>query len=199
MPIDALAEITDPAALQALPARDRVLVTAARLFYTEGVRATGIDRVIAEAGVTKVTFYRHFPAKSDLVLAFLARRHERWMAWFTAALARHARPAQPLRALVPALREWLGSPGFRGCAFINTVAELAGLQPEVLGVAQAHKAAMTAALAGLLPPGRGRAAQAQLLALGVDGAIVQAQGGAGAEPALRALALLVERLEAGPA
>src|SRR6218665_2250806 len=65
-----------------LPARDRILVTAHQLFYRDGIRATGIDRIIAESGVAKLTFYRHFPSKDDLVLAFLDYRHDRWLAWF---------------------------------------------------------------------------------------------------------------------
>ena len=72
-----------------LPARERILRKAHDLFYAEGLRATGIDRVIAEAGVTKVTFYRHFPSKNDLILTYLNLRHERWMKWFTEALERH--------------------------------------------------------------------------------------------------------------
>eukprot|EP01031_Cornospumella_fuschlensis_P009142 gene9142-11228_t len=54
-----------------LPARDRILVTAHDLFYRDGIRATGIDRIIAESGVAKLTFYRHFPSKDELVKAFL--------------------------------------------------------------------------------------------------------------------------------
>src|SRR6185436_2086359 len=78
---------------------DRILQAAHDLFYRDGIRATGIDRVIAESGVAKLTFYRQFASKDDLILAFLDYRHERWMAWFTAALARHGGDA---RALVPA-------------------------------------------------------------------------------------------------
>ena len=108
--------------LSALPARERILLTAHDLFYADGIRATGIDRVIAEAGVTKVTFYRHYPSKDDLVRAFLDYRHDRWMAWFIDALARHgAREGDGLFALGPALAEWFGQGGYRGCAFINTV------------------------------------------------------------------------------
>ena len=72
-----------------LSARERILLTAHDLFYSDGVRATGIDKVIAEARVTKVTFYRHFPSKNDLIRAYLDYRHERWMSWFKDALNRH--------------------------------------------------------------------------------------------------------------
>ena len=75
-----------PPGWQDLPARDRLLHTAHALFYRDGIRATGIDRVIAESGVTKVTFYRHFPSKNDLICAYLEYRHTGWMAWFGDAL-----------------------------------------------------------------------------------------------------------------
>src|SRR5260221_4859801 len=97
-------------------ARDRILHTAHRLFYAHGIRATGIDRVIAEAGVTKVTFYRHFPSKNALICAFLDYRHQRWMAWFIEALQRHGSASQGrgLDALVPALAEWFPDGSFHG-------------------------------------------------------------------------------------
>ncbi|HFJ8955946.1 TPA: TetR/AcrR family transcriptional regulator, partial [Serratia liquefaciens] len=69
------------AAPQPLPPRQRILLTAHDLFYRDGVRATGIDRIISESGVAKVTFYRHFPSKNELIEAFLAYRHEQWLSW----------------------------------------------------------------------------------------------------------------------
>lgn len=99
-------------------ARERVLSTAARLFYAHGVRATGIDRIIAEAGVAKMSFYRHFPSKSGLVQAFLDRRHAQWMAWFEAALQRRVAQAgvPRLSMLADVLGEWFAQADFRGCA-----------------------------------------------------------------------------------
>ena len=173
--------------------RERILGTAHDLFYRDGIRATGIDRVIAESGVAKLTFYRQFASKDHLILAFLAHRHERWMGWFVDALARHGgTPA----ALVPALREWFASPDFRGCAFLNSVGELGPALPEVVETTRAHKADMTAAIARLLPPGPGRARHARALALAVDGAIVQAQFGESPGVALESLAVVVKALQA---
>ena len=60
---------------------DRILAVAAELFYAEGLRATGVDTIIVKAGVAKATFYKHFPTKDDLVLAFLERRDRDWRAW----------------------------------------------------------------------------------------------------------------------
>jgi AcrR family transcriptional regulator len=177
-----------------LPARDRILQTAHDLFYRDGIRATGIDRVIAESGVTKVTFYRHFPSKNDLVLAFLAHRHERWMAWFRDALQRHGSERKGLGALVPALAEWFAHDDFRGCAFINSVGELGGTLPEVREAARRHKQEMAEAIAALLPPSRQRTRDAQALALAVDGAIVQAQLQAEPAEVLKSLARLAASL-----
>jgi AcrR family transcriptional regulator len=153
-------------------ARERILLTAHELFYREGIRATGIDRVIGEAGVTKATFYRHFPSKNDLVLEFLEYRHRHWMAWFVDALRRHGNAAE---AISPALAEWFGNAGFRGCAFINSLGELAATLPEIVEVTRNHKREMTSVIAGLLPSSRRRKQDAEALALAVDGAIIRAQ------------------------
>jgi AcrR family transcriptional regulator len=184
--------------LPAPGARERILLAAHDLFYRDGIRATGIDRVIAESGVAKLSFYRHYPSKNDLVLAFLDHRHARWMAWFEDALARHGGTPQ---ALVPALREWFGSEGFRGCAFINSVGELGGAVPGVNEITRRHKADMAKAIARLLPAGsaspsayRQRRLLATDLATAVDGAIIRAQYDGETKPALGSLRRIVESL-----
>ena len=176
--------------LATLCARDRILVTAHDLFYRDGIRATGVDRIIAASGVAKLTFYRHFASKDDLVRAFLDYRHERWMAWFVDALGRHgATPGGGLAPLADALAEWFADPAFRGCAFINTVAEVGGSLPGAVATAHRHKDDMRAVIADLLPAGPAQEAAARSAAVAVDGAIVQAQmaGGAAAVVALRPL------------
>lgn len=175
-------------------ARERILLAAQDLFYREGIRATGVDRVIAESEVAKVTFYRHFPSKNDLIQAFLEYRHERWMAWFREALARHG--GTP-RALLPALAEWFGDQGFRGCAFINSVVELGGSQPAVVAMTQRHKQDMTEAIRGLLPPSDRRNRVAEALALAVDGAIVHAQWHPSPDSPLAALSEVLDALVLG--
>ena len=180
--------------LRSLPARDRILLTAHSLFYRDGIRATGIDRVIAESGVTKVTFYRQFPSKNDLILAFLALRHERWMAWFKDALIRYGSERKGIQALVPALAEWLGREEFRGCAFINSVGELGSTLPAVVEITRRHKQDVAEVISGLLPPGRQRARLAKALVLAMDGAIVQAQFQAEPEEVLKGLECLVTAL-----
>lgn len=178
------------------PPRDRILLTAHELFYRDGIRATGIDRVIAESGVTKVTFYRHFPSKNDLVLAYLDYRHQLWMGWFREALRQHG---GQLRALPRALSEWFHAPVFRGCAFINSVGELGSTQPQVREIARRHKQDMADAIAELLPPSRQRRQDARTIAIAVDGAIVRAQTDASPEAALRGLDRLLQALTADTA
>jgi AcrR family transcriptional regulator len=179
-------------------ARERILLTACALFYRDGVRATGIDRVFAAAAVTKATFYRHFPSKNVLVEAFLQYENVRWMNWFNAALQRHAASGAPdLDALLPTLREWFTGDSFRGCAFINTLVELGDVVPAVVDIAREHKQAMTVAIGGLLPPSRHRRRDAQAIAVAVDGAIVRAQLETTPAAALKALARLLRGVRLG--
>jgi AcrR family transcriptional regulator len=172
-------------------ARERILLTAYKLFYREGIRATGIDRVIAESGVTKVTFYRHFPSKNDLIREFLEYRHQRWMAWFTDALQRHG---NGVKALVPVMAEWFHDKDFRGCAFINSVVELGGALPEIVDITRRHKQEMADVIASLLPPSRRRKQDAQDLALAIDGAIIRAHFDENADAALSSLNRILKAL-----
>lgn len=105
-------------------ARERIVRTALKLFYQEGIRATGIDRIIADSGVAKMSFYRHFPSKNDLIAECLTVHHQNLIGRFTEAMDRHPlRQGTGLEALADALEEWFREPGFRGCPFINALAE----------------------------------------------------------------------------
>jgi AcrR family transcriptional regulator len=181
-----------------LPPAERILVTAHDLFYRDGIRATGVDRVIAESGVAKKTFYRYYPAKNDLIVAFLEYRHRNWMAWFEDALQRHG--ASPL-AIVPALAEWFESDAYRGCAFINAVVEVGGTLAAAVDISRRHKQDMANAIRKLLPASsRTAKADARALAMAVDGAIVGAQFEDTPELALKSLARVVAAIcDAGKA
>lgn len=175
--------------------RERILLAAHDLFYRDGLRATGIDRIIAESGVAKLTFYRCFASKDELIRTFLDYRHERWMAWFVDALGRHGAAAGGgLAPLLPALAEWFSDPLFRGCAFINAMAEVGASQPGVAQIVQSHKQDMQQVIAGLLPAGPRQQAVAGAAALAVDGAIVRAQM-EGGEAALAGLRVLLDALD----
>ncbi|NUQ46889.1 MAG: TetR/AcrR family transcriptional regulator [Phycisphaerae bacterium] len=158
-------------------ARQRLLETADRLFYQDGVRAVGIDRVIAEAGVAKMTLYTHFPSKDDLILAVLQYREERVLEFFRSAMKRHAgRNQDKLRAFFAALKDWFESPGFRGCAFQNAAVELADPAHPGTQFVRDHKRRFADMLRGLVEEsiGRGAAKVAPAVALLVEGAIMTA-------------------------
>jgi AcrR family transcriptional regulator len=185
-----------------LPARERILRTAQHLFYQDGVRATGVDTIIAAAGVTKVTFYRHFPSKADLIEAFLERRHQLWIDWFTATIGKfrqastpEERRRSPLAPVLAAAEALFRPPTFRGCAFANTVAEFGGSVPSILGIAARHKAEVCAMIATLLPPGEATQPIAWAATLALDGAIVNAQtGGQAVAASLDGLGVLLDAL-----
>lgn len=176
-------------------ARARILQAAHDLFYREGIRATGINRIIERAGVTKVTFYRHFPSKNDLIAAYLDYRHERWMAWFTDALERLPRNGEfPLEPVVSALKEWFDTPDYRGCAFINGVVELDGVGPWVAEVSLRHKRDMMNVIANLLPDVEQGVSAAEAAAMAVDGAIIRMQMEKKPEAVLALLELILRAL-----
>lgn len=120
--------------------RERILVVATELFYANGLRAVSADRIVAQVGITKVTFYRHFPTKEDLIVAYLERR----AAWERSAVeaARAAAPGKPaaaLRMIVDGIGQESCSPGFRGCPFINAAAEYADADHPIRRVVAAHR------------------------------------------------------------
>lgn len=117
------------------------------------------------------------------------------VAWFRDALRRHG---DRRSALVPALREWLTEPAFRGCAFVNGVAELGDAVAGVAPIARRHKAEMAAVIAALMPPSPARDADSAALAVAVDGAIVRTQVDGSPDAALAALDRLVRALSRVP-
>jgi AcrR family transcriptional regulator len=104
-------------------ARLRLLTTASQIFYAEGIHSVGVDRIISEAAVTRATFYRHFPGKEDLVLAYLQGADAAIRGQDTAAIGTGRAPADAVRDIAVSIAEGIRSPGFRGCAFLNAVAE----------------------------------------------------------------------------
>lgn len=105
--------------------RDRVLDTADRLFFSVGVHAVGVDRIIAEAGVARATLFRHFPTKDDLIAAYLQRRATIARATLIELRDAQGEPARLLAAIADVVDDYRAQPGFRGCEFINAAAEFA--------------------------------------------------------------------------
>jgi len=182
-------------------ARQRILETADRLFYQDGIRAVGIDRIIAEAGVAKMSLYKHFPSKDDLILAVLVYREEAVLGFFRSAMERHAKKAKhPLRAFFAALKEWFETPGFRGCPFQNATAELADPAHPGSEFVRGHKQRFGEFLRGLVEESVGAAAKAApAVAILVEGAIITAviQGDPGAADVARDAALKLVGTEKG--
>lgn len=104
-------------------ARARLLGTATKVFYAEGIHSVGVDRIIAEAQVTRATLYRHFAGKEELVLAYLDQADRGIRTQVAAAQASADSAADRVRAVGRSIVEGIRSPGFRGCAFLNAVAE----------------------------------------------------------------------------
>ncbi len=102
-------------------ARRRLLETATRLFYAGGIHAVGIDRIIAEAGVAKATFYKHFPSKDDLVVAYLEEIDRLGRA--EVAALRKQSPRKTIAAIMGRISEAVVAGGWRGCPFLNAAAE----------------------------------------------------------------------------
>lgn len=140
-----------PDARPASPVAARILQAAARLLYADGIRAVSADRVIAAAGVSKVTFYRHFPTKDALVVAWLSAVAAAERAALDAVRAAHPDDAG---AVLRGYAEGLGAescrPGFRGCPFINAAAEYADPEHPVRAVVAEHRRWMVGTAADLL-------------------------------------------------
>jgi AcrR family transcriptional regulator len=119
-------------------ARERLLATASQLFYAEGIGSVGVERIVKESGVSLATFYRHFPSKTDLVVAYLRAAHDH-----IAARAAEQAAAQGGRDLVRSLGDdvtgQLGQAAFRGCAFLNAAAEFEDPASPVRQVVAEHR------------------------------------------------------------
>ena len=118
-------------------ARERILDVADRLFYEHGIRAVGVDLLVAESGAAKTTLYSHFRTKDELVAAYLERRCLRWRERLDSAVNRDDEPAawRVLRVF-DVLGEWFAEPDFRGCPFINAMAEFTADHPAAAVTAQ---------------------------------------------------------------
>ncbi|QOR39996.1 TetR/AcrR family transcriptional regulator [Billgrantia diversa] len=118
--------------------RDQLLATAERLFYEQGFHATGIDRIVAAAGVVRMTLYNHFASKEALVSAVLQARHERFVASLDAAMSA-ASPGQATRALVDAHGRWLEAYSPHGCIMTKAMGEFAEHSAEIHALARSSK------------------------------------------------------------
>ncbi|MFI5803939.1 TetR/AcrR family transcriptional regulator [Streptomyces sp. NPDC051561] len=171
------------------PAAVRVLEAAGRLFYANGIHAVGVDRIAAEAGVTKKTLYDRFGSKEQLVVEYLAERDERWQAFLAARWdAVPKEPTARVLAVFDASHAWATEVGSRGCSMINAHAEINDPAHPAYPVLVGQKAWMLDLFTGLAEewaPGRGAELGRTLLLLH-EGALVAHGMKMFAEPVLHA-------------
>jgi AcrR family transcriptional regulator len=120
-------------------ARQKIIAAALDLFYRQGYLATGINQVIAEAGVSKNTFYYYFPSKEDLCITYLQERHKVWMGWLREEIDSHESPYERVISVFKFLEVWLTRCNFRGCAFLNIASEVPDLNHRIRKEVVAHK------------------------------------------------------------
>ncbi len=169
--------------MAAVSRRDHLVDTALSLFYKEGFHATGIDRILNEAGVAKMTLYNHFRSKEDLIVATLQLRDEQFRNWLMESVESSAKkPHKRLLALFDAIEEHVSKRDFSGCMFVNAAAEYSSRKDPVHRVAANHKKLLLDYITDLAKEaGAKKSADLarQLLVL-MDGALVSAQvSGAG--------------------
>lgn len=131
-------------------ARSRLLKTASRVFYAEGIHAIGVDRIVEEAQVTRATFYRHFPSKETLIVAYLDEADRTIREQVDAAIAAGLPAADTLRKVGASIAQAILTPGFRGCAFLNAVAEYPDPDHPVHLAVLAHRQWFLDTVTGLL-------------------------------------------------
>jgi AcrR family transcriptional regulator len=122
--------------------RERLSRAAYELFSREGTRSVGVDAVIARAGTAKMTLYRNFPSKDDLILDFLRRREQLWtLGWVEAESRRRGEtPREQLLAIFDMFSEWFNKPDFEGCSFLTTMIEVNDRDDPVHQAAVVHLA-----------------------------------------------------------
>jgi AcrR family transcriptional regulator len=131
--------------------REKVLNAAYDLFSRHGIRAVGVDTIVARAGVAKMTLYRHFSSKDELAVEFLKRREERWTVdWLQGEVTRRAQgPGARLLAIFDVFGEWFARGDFEGCTFVNFVLELSDTSDPVRVASVQHLANIRQFLSGL--------------------------------------------------
>ncbi len=160
-------------------AKRRILETVMRLFYLDGIHHVGVDRIIAEASVTKATFYKHYGSKDNLILKYIHTQHEQMEAYLDSVVESSASPADAIRTFVADTIAEVAARDFRGCPFLNAAAEFPDQQHLVRQVVTDHREWMTERLSKLLAgaghprPGDG----ADELLLARDGAMTGGYAG----------------------
>lgn len=158
-------------------AKDALFETAARLFYEQGYRATGVDMIAAESGIGKMTLYRHYPSKDDLIVAYLERVDREFWEHFEASGAEAETPRDRLIAFFASLQQYVTTPTCHGCPLLNVTSEYPEQDYPGHQVALAHKRAVRTRFRQLAEAAGARQpdALADTLVLLMDGAYMAAR------------------------
>lgn len=179
--------------------RDELVQKALQTFYRNGFNATGMDKLVAESGISKTSMYKHFRTKEDLIIAVLRLRDENFRNWLYRRMEALAKtPRQQLIAMFDALEEWFSEPGYQGCMFIKASSEFQDSSHPIHKQSADHKRMLEdhvtklAVQAGAPEPGL----LARQLLLLKEGAIVTAHLGHTETPAQDAKAVAVRLVDA---
>jgi AcrR family transcriptional regulator len=179
-------------------ARAAVLRSANVVFYERGIAGVGMADIRDDSGVSLRRLYSLFPSKRELVAAWLTDRHSTWMEWFTSSVDRRRSAGdEPLLATFDAIAEWASSPGYRGCAFVNSAAEAAETDATHRRIIAAHKESLLTYLISLAGDGGYSEPErlGRMIGVLLDGAMVEAAVLSSREPitaAREAAAVLIE-------
>jgi len=176
--------------MPAREARERILAAVDELFYRDGVRAVGVDAVIEHAGVNKMSLYRNFASKDELVAAYLEDKNRQYWSWWDKVMERHAgTPRRQLLGLLDEVQARVSRKGYRGCPFVNIAAELSDPSHPARHVVALNKRELKRRLSALAEAAGAKTPDelADSLMLLMDGAYVGSQT-CGAEGPTLALA-----------
>jgi len=179
--------------------RDELVQKALQAFYRNGFNATGMDKLVAETGISKTSMYKHFRTKEDLILAVLRLRDEQFRNWLYRRMEELAdTPQQQLIAMFDALEEWFAEAGYKGCMFIKASSEFQDASHPIHKQSAEHKRMLESHIielaekSGLAEPGK----LARQLLLLKEGSIVTAHLGHTDNPAQDAKAAALQLLSA---
>ena len=160
--------------------REEIVEVAGGLFYKQGYGATGVAQIIEACGIAKGTFYSHFKSKGELGVAWLKRRHTAWSGWLEGRMADEGTSREKLVGAFDFLGGWLEQSGFRGCAFLNTLAETPEAGAPMREEVRRHKARLRERLVDLARehfaelPAEEAEAKGTVIFLLFEGALVEA-------------------------
>jgi AcrR family transcriptional regulator len=177
--------------------REKILHVASDLFHTRGINSTGVDTIVAVAGTTKMTMYKYFHSKEDLILEVLHKSHQDFESWLSDKLTKNTkRPAEKLQKLFDFIEEWVATPDFRGMAFIKASAEFPNEENAVHRLSAEQSRQFRQYLAGLavdaeVKDADGLALQLSLLIEGAMQAEQMKRGSGAIKYAKKAAAILI--------